>query len=119
MARTELTVQTVSPNGGELEDITFTAANATTDMMFANTGKEVLLIKNASGGSLDVEVALPDDKYGARDPKTISTGAGEQSITNTFDPAVFSQPAGGTNAGKVHLDIATDTSLSLAVVKFL
>lgn len=118
MARTEITVQVIPANGSAgLEDFTWTAADATNDMMFENTGKELLLIRNDSAGSLDVDVVSETDKFGRVATNTVSTAASNYSAIGPFDRATYNQNAGETDAGKVYLDITTDTSLFVAVLR--
>ena len=114
MARTAIPVQTTNPYGGKIEDISYTAGDATNDHEFAHPGGDVLvLIKNGSGGSIDttlVGVASAKTFNRATDV-TISTGAGEESVV-VVPSSGFDQ-----GSGVVHLDLTTDTSMEFAVVK--
>jgi 3-oxoacyl-ACP reductase-like protein len=114
MARTAITVQEIGAHGGKVEDITWTSADETNNHEFVNTGRELVLVKNGSEGSLDVTVDSVADEYGREGDVTISTGASEESIAGPFPTHLFNQ-----SDGKVHIDLTDDTSLTLAVVRFV
>lgn len=116
MARDTLAPQSIGSRGSAKEDITFTAFVAANDMQFANTGRELLLVKNdGTSGAQSVAVLTPTDPWGRTRPATttIDTGQDDVSIAGPFDPAVFNQ-----SDGNIYIDGATEDSLSLAVVKF-
>jgi hypothetical protein len=104
-----------SKHGGEVEDITFTAADAANNMIFVNDGKTRLVIKNGHTGSLDVVIKSVSCEHGRTGDLTISTTNAKESIAGPFPTNLWNQ--GGSDAGKVHVDIATDTNLSLAAIQ--
>jgi hypothetical protein len=113
MARTAIPVQTLSSkHGGEVEDLTWTAADDVNNMEYVGTGNEIVLIKNASGGSLDVVFKSVADPYERTGDLTVSTGASDQSVAGRFPRLLWNQ-----SDGLVDIDIADDTSLSLAVIR--
>jgi len=116
MARTELSVQAITL-ASELEDLTWTAASATNDHYFLNTGGEVLLVKNGDGSSHDIVIDSIADRYGRVNDVTISTGAGENSAMGFFAPEAFNQA--GSDVGRVHIDIGVDedANMYLAVIR--
>jgi len=113
MARTAIPVQTMPKHGGGIDDITFTAADATNDHEFANNGHMLLLMQNTSGGPLTADIIATDDIYGRAVDETITCGNGETCIYGPFIPGNWNQ-AGGL----VNLDLTTDTNVSFAVVEF-
>lgn len=114
MAVVDLTVQSPARFGGEVEDITFTATS-TDGVTCTYTGRRnmLFLIKNGSGGSLDVVLTgvASNRTFQRATNLTISTGAGETS-------AVLVPSTGFTNAsGKVSFTIADATSLTMAAIE--
>lgn len=117
MARTQLTVQTISKSA-ELEDLTWTAASAANDHYFLNSGREVLLVKNGDASSHAITVTSVADPWGRTGDHTITTGAGDNSIDGFFEPAVWNQ-RGSSHLGQVFVDVGAgeDTNMYLAVVR--
>lgn len=113
MARVSLTVQDIPANGGTLDDITFTAADATNDHSFENDGRCLVLVKNDDASSHTVDVISVADEHGRTGDRTITAGAGDICISGPFLPANWNQ-----SGGVVHLDLTDDTSMSLAVVRY-
>lgn len=115
MARTTIPVQSVGVNGGTLNNISWTAADATNDMEFANSGREILLVKNADASTHTCTVASVADQYGRTGDLTISATAGSISVRGPLLPTLFSQ-----TDGKVYVNFGTgeDTSVTVAVIRF-
>jgi hypothetical protein len=114
MARTAITVQTAAAFGGKVEDVTWTAADAANNMQFTHPGGDVvLLIQNGHSGPLDVvlNAVASARTFNMAEDITISTTNAEVSACVIPDQG-FDQ-----GSGVVHLDIATDTNLELAVIK--
>ena len=110
---TVITVEDLEEINGStrVESVTWTAADAT-GMSFANTGREILLVKNLHISTLAIVctgVADEDDRTG---DLTVSTEASEHSVTGHFLPRLFNDAS-----GIVNMTIATDTALWVAVVK--
>jgi hypothetical protein len=113
MARTSITVQTATAFGGELEDITLTAGDATNDMSFVHPGTQscFVFIKNGHTASIDVVLkgVATQRTYNRAVDVTVST-------TNAKESIVAVPPVGYTQSdGTVHLDMTVDTNLELAV----
>jgi hypothetical protein len=116
MARTALAVQTAGPHGAVLDDITFTAADATNDHEFVNSGREVLLMKNDDASPHTATVVSVTDERGRTGDETITCGASDICIVPFLDPSVWNQRA-TADKGKVFVDLTVDTSVSFAVVR--
>lgn len=113
MARGVLTPQAIGIHGGGIDDITWTAGDATNDHQFVNTGREILLHRNGDASPHPCTVVSISDPYGRSGDITLTTGADDISCAGPFNPVLFSQ-AGGV----VHVDLADDTSIEFAVVQY-
>lgn len=112
MARTALTVQTVSRSG---LDPTYAAVDNANGNYFPNTGKEMLHVFNASGGALTVTVLTPRTVDGlAVAELTVSINNGEDAMIGPFPSATFIQ---GADRPNVYVDWSTGTSVTAAVIK--
>ncbi len=113
MARTDITVQTLSAYGGKVEDLTLTAGDATNDMSFTHPGGQAcfLFIKNGHTSPITV------DMIAVAGPKTFQMAQNVSiATTNAKESMVGVPPVGFTQSdGKVHLDMTVDTNLELAV----
>ncbi|RLB94226.1 MAG: hypothetical protein DRH26_01755 [Deltaproteobacteria bacterium] len=110
MARTEIAVQDFLSH--DVNDIVFTAADATNDMAFENTGKEVIILKGGSSASGSMTVASVADSYRRTGDVVQSVAADTDYFSGPFPPEVFNQ-----SDGLVNIDFDTDTDISLAVVR--
>jgi hypothetical protein len=113
MARTAIPLTASASWGGGTGDITYTAGDAANDHQFANNGRELLLVKNGSGGGIAISIPRVAN-YRTTEVTTASgatVGATKEQVFGPFDPAVFNQ-----SGGVVHVDITTDTSLEFAVI---
>lgn len=117
MARTALTVQVIPRHGKAIDELTFTAADATNDHEFVNDGQTLLLVKNQHSSAQAVTIVSVADPFGREEDTTMSVDAGnvdpKVGIAGPFSPSLFNQ-AGGL----VHVDITDDTALEFAAVKF-
>jgi hypothetical protein len=116
MPRIALTPQEV-PANGKLNTVVFTAADATEDHSFVNTGRELLLIKSQAAGTKSFTVVSTPDLYGRTGDLTITVPAEATdqdglSMAGPFLPEIWNQ-AGGV----VHVDTADGTDVQLAVVR--
>ncbi len=116
MPRTAIAVQVAGPNGLALDDITFSAADATNDHEFVNSGREILLMKNDSGGALTADAKSVIDEHARLGDQTLTAAAANISMAGPFSPAVWNQRA-AADAGKVFVDLTVDTSLTFAVIQ--
>lgn len=113
MARTNIPIQ-IAASFDRLDDIAFTAANATDDMEFNNDGRTVLIFKNADVSSHVATVkSVATAEKRTRDI-TLTAAASKESMTTLLRPDLFN-----TGAGKVDVDLEAgeDTSTSFAAVK--
>jgi hypothetical protein len=121
MPRTDLTVQTVPAFGGNLEDLSYTAADAANNMQFPHSGDDrmFVIVKNKHSSQQDVVlVSVGSNKTFQRTGDvTIETSAGsgaDKESIQAIPPTGFTQ-----TDGNVHLNIADDTALSLAVIRLV
>lgn len=109
-----LTIIDVNRSGWRPEDDAI-AANVGGDQ-FANDGRPVIWVKNASGGPLTVQVEFADaaDIDGVNaGTKDIVVGAGEESIIGPFPTTYFNDASGFVQVGYSGV-----TSLTVAAFRF-
>ena len=110
MARTDLTVYEISLAG---VTPSFVAAEADGNMWLGR-GNEFIVVKNGSGGAINVTVQAPNYWKGvALEDQVVSVGAGSEEWIGPFPQGAFAQGADG----KVYVDYATVTSVTVAVVR--
>jgi len=80
---------------------------------FLNTGREMVHIKNGSGGALVVTFVTPKTYQGVAlaDP-TVSVGAGSEEMIGPFPPGIFNGAA-----ALLSMTYSGVTSLTIAVIK--
>lgn len=104
----QLTIQRPSLTG---LDPTYAAADVAGDK-FANDGSLRLVVKNASGGSVDVTVASPANcNQGVNHPVTVAVPAAEERIIGPFRRDRFND--GDGNAAVTYTAV---TSVTVAVI---
>lgn len=106
-----LSVQTIDRAGDGLTPA-YSAASGGGDV-FPNTGREFVLVKNASGGSITVTATTPQTVagLGVADETYVIPAAGERMI-GPFPPSTFNNPS-----GQVALTYSGVTSLTLGAFK--
>ena len=115
MAYTSLSIQTVAKAGLEP---TYVAATLTDGDRFRNSGKEFIHVINGGGGAVAVTVPTPATISGLTiEDKIVSVPAGEDRMIGTFEPGLYNQPAGGTDAGECYLEYDQVTSVTVAVIR--
>lgn len=116
MARTSIPVQEVPLHGAALDDISWTAADATNDHDFANTGREILLMKNGDASQHTASVISVADQHGRTGDQDLAPAAGEISAAGPFEPSVWN-----SELGKAYVDVGVgeDTSVTFAVLRLL
>lgn len=119
MARTLIAANENAAHGGGINDLTFTAADATNDHYFPNNGKVRLLVRCTDASPHTVTIVSVTDRYGRDGDITLTvpaaTGANPGlAYAGPFDPGLFSQ-RGADDLGNVHVDITDDTDLDFAV----
>lgn len=113
MARTALASQTADSDG---LTVAFTAANADGHSI-AGGGDVILLVDNASGGSVDVTVQTPATQDGlAIADQVVACATGEVTAIAGLHPRTFDRALGATDAGKVYVDFESVTSVTVAAL---
>ena len=105
----ELTVENITRDG---LNPTFNAANAGGDS-FANTGDEIIHVKNGSGGAIDVTIVTQAtvDSQAVAD-RVVNVPAGEERVIGPFPKATYND-----SGDLVQLTYSGVTSLTVAVMK--
>ena len=115
MARTAIPIQEIPRNGGVLDDIAWTAGDATNDHEFANTGNELLLMKNTHSSEQTATVVSVADEYGRTGDGTLAPDA----TTGISIAGPFKPPLWNSAAGLMYVDLTDDTGVTFAVVRFV
>lgn len=106
---TALTVQVADPSAAAGVTITLAAADATGNN-FPNTGREVFVVNNGSGGSINVTVdSKTPCNQGADHDLVVAVGAGVQKMIGPFDPARY--------GSQVDITYSAVTSVTVAARK--
>jgi hypothetical protein len=115
MARVSLTTQVSSRPGTVLSYEAVAAAN---DAMFVNTGKELVLVKNASGSPVNIVFETPatllSEGLAIADEACAALADAAEGLYGPFPTATFNQPS-GADVGKVYINV--DQNVTIAVVK--
>ena len=115
MAYTEVTSQTIIKDG--LEPV-YVAATLTDGDHFRNTGKEFVHIINGGGSPCLVTVPTPAQVSGLDiEDKVVTVPAGEDRMIGTFEPGLYNQPTGGTDAGSCYVEYDQVTTVTVAVIR--
>lgn len=114
MARTDVaSIQVVSTAG---LTPSFEAANGSGGQQFANNGRRILRVKNASGSPVTVTVLIPatlDGVAPANGGKQVTIPATTGDVTlGPFGATTYNQAD-----GKVYVDFSAVTSVTLAVLE--
>lgn len=113
MARTALASQTADAEG---HTVAFTAANAEGHSIDGG-GDVILLVDNASGAAVDVTVETPATQDGLDiADQVVSCADGEVTAIAGLAPRTYDRPTGATDAGKVYVDFASVTSVTVAAL---
>ncbi len=111
MARTVIALQDI-PSEGHIADITMSAADAANNHELANNGKVLLLVDNADASPHQVTIVSVPDFAGRTQDIVQSIVAGDIAIFGPFKPAWWNQPG-----GILHVDLDTDTAVTLAALR--
>ncbi len=115
MAYTLLTAQTVIKTGLEPA---YASATLTDGDMFRNTGKEFVHVINGGGSPCLVTIPTPATIKGLDiEDRVVTVGAGEDHMIGTFEPGLYNNPAGGTDAGKLYVEYDQVTTVTVAIIK--
>lgn len=116
MTRVAIPVQVMGRNGGGIDNVTGTAADAANDHYFLNSGRELLVMRCTDGTQKVATVVSVADAHGRTGDKTITCPATTGlSIYGPFAPGLFGQR--GADRGKVHVDLVAATGVTFAVVQ--
>jgi hypothetical protein len=98
--------------------VSYEAVAAANDAMFVNTGEELVLIKNASGSSVNIVVETPmtvlSEGLAVADEACTALANGAEGLYGPFPTVAFNQPS-GADVGKVYINV--DQAVTIAVVK--
>jgi len=115
MAYTVLTAQPVTISGLVPS---YAAATLTDGDQFRNSGKEFIHVINGGGSPCVVTVPTPATIKGLTiQDKTVSVAAGTDRMIGTFDPGLYNNPAGGTDAGYCYVTYDQVTTVTVAVIR--
>lgn len=107
-----LTVKTAVQSGTNVNGV---AADVGGDT-FANTGREALLVRNGSGGSLNVTIATPGTVDGlALEERVVAVPAGATRLIGPFPPRIFN--VGGQPGANASVTYSGVTSLTVEVIR--
>jgi hypothetical protein len=116
MPRTLISETTVAL-GGSINDITFTAADATNDHRFVPKKNQIMLMKNTGASPAVFTFNMVADRAGRTSTEVvtvpITTGLG---MMGPFPETYFKQ-TGGTDAGFVTVDLDQDTGVTVALIE--
>lgn len=113
MARTDLTVQTVAVGGLVLVD---EAANVDGEM-FINTGKEMVLVRNAAGAPVNVTLVTGKTVDGlAVADRVVAVTNATTVLIGPLSTDLYNQPS-GADKNKVYVDFASVTNIFVAVIR--
>lgn len=83
--------------------------------LFVNAGQSVLLVNNASAGSIDVTITrFGSDDGEARTARTVAVGAGVIKAIGIFPPAVYNTKS-GADTGKAVFTFSAVTTVTYAL----
>ncbi len=111
MARTDIPVQTVSPNGQFV--VTLTAGDSSNNMEFLNDGRTVLVCVQGSSGTPTVTIVSVADAIGRTGDVAPTMGTDTTRILGPFSPKGAWNQADGT----VQIDLDTSTNFTIAAVR--
>ena len=109
MARVTVPLQSLDPEDSVV--LTYTAADATNDHAFTNTGRVVLLVKNGGGGAVQVTIVSTPDARGRTGDEVRSVAAGADAL---FGP--FARQGWNQADETVYVDLDADTGVELAAI---
>jgi hypothetical protein len=113
MPRTSIPITTVAFQQGTTHS--YTVADSTNGMMFTNDGLTVLVVKNASGASINVTINAVADEAGRSVNYVQAVGAGAEATMGPFRPVWWNRRS--TDLGKVYVDFSASASVSVAALK--
>lgn len=113
MARTALASQATVDEG---ITVAFTAANVDGHSI-AGGGDVLLLVNNASAGSINVTVQTPGTTDGlAIAEQVVAVAAGAIKAIGPFRSTTYDRPSGAADAGMVYVDFSAVASVTVAAL---
>jgi len=110
MARTAITAHAVGRTG--TRTVTMTAGDSVNNHEFTHGANRMLLVNNGSGAEITVTVKAPQTIDGMTLAGLVTTvAAGATAIIGPFPERTYMQAD-----GKVHVDLSSGTSVTLAVI---
>lgn len=95
--------------------VTFTAATATVGNKWVNTGREMIIIRNASGSPITATVVSPITRDGlAVQDRIYTVAAGATDIYGPFPKATYSDV---DDSNKAKVVCSSVTSVTIAAIK--
>lgn len=111
MARTTLSAQKVVVTGLVPSLVTPDASGAILP------AGNILMVKNASGGSINVTVETPETRVGlAVADEVVAVANGATALIGPFAAATFVRPTGASDAGTIYVDFSSVTSVTCAAL---
>lgn len=117
MARVTVPMNTIPPNGGGLNNLSFVAGDATNDHEFDNDGATMLVLKNTGVGAITVTVVSVADPYGRTKDTSVIVPAISGSDPGLAMAGPFLQATWNQAGAKIFVDLTTATGLSLAAAR--
>lgn len=111
MPRTNIPIQIKPANGGEIDDVTFTAADQANGMEFVSDGRTTLIVKNGDASPHTATIASIKCSHGRLGDATIVVPATSQGEGGPYPSDLFDQ------SGKVNVDFDADTSVTVACIR--
>jgi hypothetical protein len=113
MPETAFTKVTTAGFGEGIVDAGYEAVDQPNGNKWTNTGREVLLVANGSGGNVVLTLNVPagDRTYNKAYTKTFTVAAGDTGVFGPFPPSVYNQ-----SDQTVTVAWDTGTSITAAVV---
>ena len=115
MAATVLTVASIPRYGEGLTDVAWQSADADNTNSFPNDGNTLLLVNNGSGASITVTISAPAS------PRTVNTALSKTTTVAAGKIAAFGPFKQDTfnSSGSVIVDYSSDTTVTVAPIRFL
>ncbi len=116
MAYTDIATQIIIKGGLEPA---YVAATLSEGDKFRNTGKEFLHVINGGGANPCVVTMVTQAQIKGLDiqDKTVSVPFGEDRMLGPFEPGLYNQATGQTDAGKTYIEYDQVTSVTVAIIR--
>lgn len=115
MPRTTIPPTILDHEGAE-NPLVFTAADATNDMRYRNSGREIVLINNGGGVAVEVTFVAVPDEAGRAVNLVVTVAAGDIAAVDALEPKWWNQRA-GEDQGFTQVDFDVDASVEVAVLR--